>query len=60
MNKLFKKDDKNLELEIVMLKMLLSQKELDFNLLKAQYDFELTVLKNEINQFNLQKIIDHK
>ena len=60
MNKLFKKDDKNLELEIVMLKMLLSQKELDFTLLKAQYDFELTVLKNEINQFNLQKIIDHK
>ena len=60
MNKLFKKDDKNLELEIVMLKMLLSQKELDFNLLKAQYDFELTVLKNEINQFNLQKIIDQK
>ena len=46
MNKLFKKDDKNLELEIVMLKMLLSQKELDFTLLKAQYDFELTVLKN--------------
>ena len=60
MSKFFKNDDKNLELEIVMLKMLLSQKELDFNLLKAQYDFELTVLKNEINQFNLQKIIDHK
>ena len=60
MNKLFKKDDKNLELEIVMLKMLLSQKELDLTLLKAQYDFELTVLKNEINQFNLQKIIDRK
>ncbi len=58
--KFFKNDDKNLELEIVMLKMLLSQKELDFNLLKAQYDFELLVLKNEINQFNLQKIIDHK
>ena len=58
--KFFKNDDKNLELEIVMLKMLLSQKELDFTLLKAQYDFELTVLKNEINQFNLQKIIDHK
>ena len=58
--KFFKNDDKNLELEIVMLKMLLSQKELDFALLKAQYDFELTVLKNEINQFNLQKIIDHK
>ena len=58
--KFFKNDDKNLELEIVMLKMLLSQKELDFKLLKAQYDFELTVLKNEINQFNLQKIIDHK
>ena len=58
--KFFKNDDKNLELEIVMLKMLLSQKELDLTLLKAQYDFELTVLKNEINQFNLQKIIDHK
>tara|TARA_Y100000591_G_scaffold70710_1_gene58752 strand:- start:259 stop:549 length:291 start_codon:yes stop_codon:yes gene_type:complete len=60
MSKFFKNDYKNLELEIVMLKMLLSQKELDFNLLKAQYDFELLVLKNEINQFNLQKIIDHK
>ena len=60
MSKFFKNNDKNLELEIVMLKMLLSQKELDFTLLKAQYDFELTVLKNEINQFNLQKIIDHK
>ena len=58
--KFFKNDDKNLELEIVMLKMLLSQKELDLTLLKAQYDFELTVFKNEINQFNLQKIIDHK
>ena len=58
--KFFKNDDKNLELEIEMLKMLLSQKELDFKLLKAQYDFELTVLKNELNQFNLQKIIDHK
>ena len=58
--KFFKNDDKNLELEIVMLKMLLSQKELDLTLLKAQYDFELTVLKNEINQFNLQKIIDQK
>ena len=58
--KFFKNDDKNLELEIVMLKMLLSQKELDLTLLKAQYDFELTVLKNEINQFNLQKIIDRK
>ena len=60
MSKFFKNDDKNLELEIVMLKMLLSQKELDFTLLKSQYDFELKVLKNEINQFNLQKIIDHK
>ena len=60
MSKFFKNDDKNFELEIVKLKMLLSQKELDFTLLKAQYDFELTVLKNEINQFNLQKIIDHK
>ena len=60
MSKFFKNDDKNLELEIVMLKMLLSQKELDFKLLKAQYDFELTDLKNEINKFNLQKIIDRK
>tara|TARA_B100001057_G_scaffold121583_1_gene120363 strand:+ start:7906 stop:8199 length:294 start_codon:yes stop_codon:yes gene_type:complete len=59
-NKFFKKNDKNLELEIVMLKMLLLQKELDFTLLKAQNNIELTVLKNEINQFNLQKIINQK
>ncbi len=60
MSKFFKNDDKNLELEIVMLKILLLQKELDFTLLKAQNNIELTVLKNEINQFNLQKIINQK
>ena len=60
MSKFFKNDDKNLELEIVMLKMLLSQKELDFTLLKAQNNIELTVLKNEINQLNLKKIINQK
>ena len=59
-NKFFKKNDKNLELEIVMMKILLLQKELDFTLLKAQNNIELTVLKNEINQLNLKKIINQK
>ena len=59
-NKFFKDDGKNLELEIKMLKILLSQKELEFNLLKTQNEVELTVLKNEINQFNFQKIVDQK
>ena len=56
--KFFKNDDKNLELE--MMKILLLQKELELTLLKAQNNIELTVLKNEINQFNLQKIINQK
>ena len=56
--KFFKNDDKNLELE--MMKILLLQKELELTLLKAQNNIELTVLKNEINQFNLQKITNQK